>query len=150
MPLCAQDPVKGAQLAGEWGTREAFVAVVTTNLPMIFPLLKLWFTPLFDTALRSSQKTYKIPTGFRTIGGGGGGDSNSRNRRGTPSANPITTNLTSYNDSEERMVDVVKMEDLDTRPPDRILVSNKVEVTSEERTSGNSRHDIHRVIDKSW
>ncbi|EOO02314.1 hypothetical protein UCRPA7_2195 [Phaeoacremonium minimum UCRPA7] len=34
------DPVNGAQLAGEWGTREAFVSVATTNLPMLFPLLR--------------------------------------------------------------------------------------------------------------
>lgn len=32
-------PVNGTQIAGQWGTREAFVAVFTINLPMIFLLL---------------------------------------------------------------------------------------------------------------
>jgi len=150
------DPVNGAQLAGEWGTREAFVAVITTNLPMIFPLLKLWLTPLFGSAMRSSQKTYKMPTGFRTIGGGGG-ESHSRNRRGPPSANPITANSTTFSESEERMVDEVKMQDLkafaapasDNRPPDGILVSNQVEVTHEDRNSRNSEQHVQRGHE-SW
>ena len=34
----AQDPVNGAQLAGSWAVRETFIAVVTTNLPMVYPL----------------------------------------------------------------------------------------------------------------
>jgi hypothetical protein len=145
-----QDPINGAQLAGQWGTREAFVAVVTTNLPMIFPLLKSWFTPLFGTMLRSTQKSYKNPTGFRTIGGGGG-DSNSKQRRAHPSVNPITTNLTSYNESEERMVDeLVKLEDLNKRQPNGIIVSNQVNVTREQRNSQNGGQGKQRIVDESW
>ncbi|UNI23416.1 hypothetical protein JDV02_009236 [Purpureocillium takamizusanense] len=136
------DPINGAQLAGSWGTRESFVAVITTNLPMIFPLFKSWLTPLFGSALNSSQKTYKTPAGFQTIGGGGG-NSHSRNRRGPPSANPITANMT-FSESEEQMVKGVKMQTLGYRtasssgeqgPPGSIVVSKQVDVTSEDRDS---------------
>ncbi|KEY69046.1 hypothetical protein S7711_03344 [Stachybotrys chartarum IBT 7711] len=53
--LLVSDPVNGAQLAGSWAVRETFVAVVTTNLPMLFPHFKKWFSPLVS-AIRS-----KIP-----------------------------------------------------------------------------------------
>ncbi|KAJ2893054.1 hypothetical protein MKZ38_009074 [Zalerion maritima] len=147
------DPVHGAQLAGEWGTREAFVAVVTTNLPMIFPLLRIWLGPLIPSVLRSSQKAYiKTPTGFRTIGGGGGGGNPSysgRNRRGgPPSANPITANMT-FTESEERMMNDVKMQDMKTGGATTttnsehtsigIVVSHEVDIRTED--IGSSNHD---------
>ncbi|KAK7421592.1 hypothetical protein QQX98_002059 [Neonectria punicea] len=150
------DPVNGAQLAGSWGTREAFVAVITTNLPILFPLFRTWLTPLFGTVMRSSQKTYNTPSGFRTIGGGGGGSGEqSRSRRGPPTANPITANM-SFNDSEERIVDEVKMQNFkastrpvsdDQAPATGIVVSNQVEVTREDRSSQNSDH-VHRA--REW
>ncbi|KAH6972115.1 hypothetical protein BKA56DRAFT_593736 [Ilyonectria sp. MPI-CAGE-AT-0026] len=140
------DPVNGAALAGAWGTREAFVAVITTNLPLLFPLLRAWFTPLFGSMLRSSQKTYQTPSGFRTIGGGGG-DGQSRRNRKPPTANPITANIT-LNDSEERIVTDVKMQPLKVSstpvsadyPSNGIVVSNEVEVAHEDRSSHHSEH----------
>jgi hypothetical protein len=157
VPPYPQDPVNGPALAGEWGTREAFVAVITTNLPMLFPLFKLWLSPLFSTLLRSSQKTYKTPSGFRTIGGGGGGEFHPAHRRGPASVNPITANLSTYSESEERMVGEVKLEDLkvsaspasDSQPPSGILVSNQVDVTHEEITSRNGQLPFQRVHE-SW
>ncbi|KAH7139583.1 hypothetical protein B0J13DRAFT_596686 [Dactylonectria estremocensis] len=139
------DPVNGAALAGAWGTREAFVAVITTNLPLLFPLLRAWFTPLFGSMLRSSQKAYQTPSGFRTIGGGGDGES--RRNRGPPTAKPITANMT-LNDSEERIVDDVEMQPLKISstsvsadyPSNGIVVSNEVEVTHEDRSSQHSEH----------
>ncbi|KAF6806947.1 hypothetical protein CSOJ01_08521 [Colletotrichum sojae] len=138
------DPVNGAQLAGTWGTRETFVAVVTTNLPMIFPLIRTWLQPLWPSALSSSKKAYQTPSGFRTIGGGGGnGNSRSHDRRtGPPSANPITANMT-FTESEERIMLDVKMQDMKnstspapgSKPPNGIVVSNEIEVTMEDRTS---------------
>lgn len=141
-----QDPVNGAALAGAWGTREAFVAVITTNLPLLFPLLRAWFTPLLGSMLRSSQKTYQTPSGFRTIGGGGG-DGQRRRNRGPPTANPITANIT-LNDSEEHIVDDVKMQPLNISstpvstdyPSNGIVVSNEVEVAHEDRSSHHSEH----------
>ncbi|KAF9871151.1 hypothetical protein CkaCkLH20_11320 [Colletotrichum karsti] len=139
------DPVNGAQLAGTWGTRETFVAVVTTNLPMIFPLLRTWLKPLWPSMLRSSKKTYKTPTGFQTIGGGNGQyGPRSYDRRTNPSsANAITTNAT-FTESEERIMKDVKLQDIKgssvsptpgSKPPNGIVVSNEIEVTTEDRTS---------------
>ncbi len=79
-------------------------------MPIIFPRLKLWFKvhlgPLLS--LRSSNKSYNTPTGFRTIGGGDGnpkGGVVARQRRNpVPSVNHIPTKLT-FTESEERLVE---------------------------------------------
>ncbi len=123
---------------------------------MIFPLFKSWLTPLFGSALSSSNKAYKTPTGFQTIGGGGG-NSHSRNRRGPPSANPITVNMT-FSESEERMVDGVKMQTLgystasssgNHGPPGSIVVSKQVDITTEDRSSHNGEQNPQQVRD-AW
>ncbi|KAI8179125.1 hypothetical protein K4K54_003860 [Colletotrichum sp. SAR 10_86] len=49
--LIISDPVNGASQAGSWAVRETFVAVVTTNVPMIFPLIRRWFSPIFGTVV---------------------------------------------------------------------------------------------------
>jgi hypothetical protein len=108
--LPPQDPVNGAQQAGSWACRETFVAVVTSNLPMIFPLLRRFFAPLLGTIRSFSSKL---------SGGGGGGyssglshrsagehfrleDKNPRRGQGPRTANPIT-NFT-FSESEERII----------------------------------------------
>lgn len=150
-PGGGKDPIDGAQLAGEWGNREAFVAVVTTNLPMIFHLLRSWLTRLFGTAFGSSEKTYKFPSGFQTIGGGAG-ESSSRKRRAQRTVHPISANLT-FSESEERIVDNVKMNDLEAfgapstrrdHSPGGIVVSNQVEITHEDRNSHLGESDQPR------
>ncbi|XXH01068.1 hypothetical protein Hte_007419 [Hypoxylon texense] len=114
--LIVTDPVNGAQLAGSWAVRETFVAVVTTNLPMIFPLFKVWLGPILGsllTTMRSQQKLTdkESRSDLRTFGGGGNSKQSWRRRGGgPPTANPIT-NIT-FSESEERMVDEVKMQDL--------------------------------------
>ncbi|KAL0931393.1 uncharacterized protein CTRU02_214128 [Colletotrichum truncatum] len=55
--LIISDPVNGAQQAGSWAVRETFVAIVTTNLPMIFPLLRKWFSPVFGTITSTFSRT---------------------------------------------------------------------------------------------
>jgi len=64
------DPTNGAQLAGEWGTREAFVAVFTTNLPMIFPLFKNWAKSLFHDTLRITHDSNVLQKEVQIIGSG--------------------------------------------------------------------------------
>ncbi|UZP38647.1 hypothetical protein NXS19_006463 [Fusarium pseudograminearum] len=140
------DPVHGAQLAGVWGTREAFVAVMTTNLPILFPLFRVWLTPVFGSILRSSHKTsYQYPTGFQTIGGGGrSGKSSDPSRRGPPTANPISVNM-SFNSSEERIVKIEAhgMANLNQERnkgvQKGIMVSNMVEIVLEDKKDGGSR-----------
>ncbi|EWG49071.1 hypothetical protein FVEG_08689 [Fusarium verticillioides 7600] len=146
------DPVHGAELAGSWGTREAFVAVMTTNLPILFPLFRVWLTPIFGSVLRSSHKTsYKYPSGFQTIGGGGrSGKSNDPSRRGPPTANPISANM-SFNNSEERIVkaEAHRMNDLtDYSAPKGIIVSNVVEVIHEDKKGDSSRS--REGSERSW
>ncbi|CAH0054412.1 unnamed protein product [Clonostachys solani] len=151
------DPVNGPQLAGSWGIREAFTAVMTTNLPMIFPLFKTWLRPWFESALRSSEKAYnyRTPNGFQTIGGGGanGSKSFSRNKRSGPASEThITANMT-FNGSEEQIIDDVKMQSFkvtagpvsgsDGQPRPGITISNQVEVTTEER--GGQQQNPARV-----
>lgn len=142
--FCTQDPVNGGQLAAEWGTRETFIAVVTTNLPMIFPLFKVWLAPFLPSTLRSSSnnKAYKTPgSGFVTIGGGG---ASSHARKTTRNSTMISANMTFDNESEERIIkdgSDVKMQHLvatsDTqRRQGAILVSKQVSVTTEEFGSG--------------
>jgi hypothetical protein len=47
--LILTDEVNGAQQAGSWAVRETFVAVITSNLPMIFPLVSRWGKPLLGS-----------------------------------------------------------------------------------------------------
>ncbi|RMX77070.1 hypothetical protein D0869_10164 [Hortaea werneckii] len=99
--LIVKDPINGAQLAGSWAVRETYVALVTTNLPMIYPffakLLGPWFNAWLST-VRPTQKTDDMP-GMQgelvTIGQSG---PSSKGRRSHP-----ITNIT-YNESEERIV----------------------------------------------
>jgi hypothetical protein len=114
--------------------------------------MKTWLAPYLPTSLRSSSnnKAYKTPGsgGFVTIGGGGAGNS-SRNRN-PHSAHHISANMT-FNESEERIVKGdgdVKMQDLHangTPHPNTIMVSKKVSVTTEDRTSERSVESFSRV-----
>lgn len=104
--------MNGAQLAGSWGVRETFVAVITTNLPMVFSLVKTILTPILGSLLTSVRSTNNkldsTPKDTSTFGGG----RNCWRGRGPPTANPIT-NVT-FSESEERIVGEVHMQDLKT------------------------------------
>ena len=147
--------MNGAEIADSWGTRETFVAVITTNLPMIFHLLRTWLATTFGGAFKSSQKTYKSPSGgFRSIGGS---DLPARTHRGPPSTNPIIENLT-FTESEERIVGDMKLHNLkvysgpvsDTHTSNGIVVSNQIEVTHETRSSHTSDHPPAQKVLEPW
>lgn len=102
-----KDPVNGAQLAGSWAVRETFVAVVTTNLPMIFPLVKHMLSPLLDTiaqSMRSSsdKRSTDRKRSIVTFGGGGGSSGQNWRGRGPRTANPIPQ--FTFSESEERIL----------------------------------------------
>ncbi len=80
---------------------------MTTNLPMIFPLVKRWLRPLLPKQLSASQKVEKSPTDFRTIGGGGGAQGPAA-RRKPISANALTD--FTHNASEEQVGNEVNKE----------------------------------------
>ncbi|KAH8434326.1 uncharacterized protein LDX57_011973 [Aspergillus melleus] len=166
------EPINGGQLSAAWGTREAFAAVITTNLPMIFHILRLWLNKAFGSAFASTGQTYKTPSGgFKTIGGGTYGESHSRsNKRGPGSGHPMTMDLT-FTESEERMMaEDVKMQNLKAfdsaavaeagqapgpgdpaAGPGGIVVSNRVEVTTEDRRSShNSNEPQPQRVHESW
>ncbi|TRX87955.1 hypothetical protein FHL15_011159 [Xylaria flabelliformis] len=116
--LIVTDPVGGAQTAGSWAVRETFVAVITTNLPMVFPLVSGWVKPIITSLARSVRsETYEKSTDGkfrRNVATFGGGVGNGQNRRGR---NPRTANsLTglTFTESEERMLSQgqVKLQDL--------------------------------------
>ncbi|KAF5000723.1 hypothetical protein FGRMN_1564 [Fusarium graminum] len=44
------NPINGAQLAASWAVRETFVAIMTTNIPMLFPTFKRWVVPIVERA----------------------------------------------------------------------------------------------------
>ncbi|GAP93387.1 putative integral membrane protein PTH11 [Rosellinia necatrix] len=149
------DPVNGAQLAGEWGTREAFVAVFTTNLPMIFPLIKTWTRPLFGSALWSSHKSSAAHEGTLTIGGGGS-RSGKRNPRRSSGVNMFTANM-SATSSDEHMVHEIPMQNLkitgkpstNSYPSNAVYVTNQIEVIHEDASSHSG--DLKRQrIHENW
>ncbi|CAK7202052.1 hypothetical protein SEUCBS139899_004771 [Sporothrix eucalyptigena] len=112
--LIVTNPVTGAQQAGSWACRETFVAVVTSNLPMIFPLVRHWGSPIFS-GLRSSMSSKSKSKNTGGNGGTGGNhtggtgrsvngmfileDKNPRRGMGPRSVHPLP-NMT-FSESEE-------------------------------------------------
>ncbi|TVY93242.1 hypothetical protein LAWI1_G002373 [Lachnellula willkommii] len=151
MPI-SRDPVHGAQLAGEWGTREAFVSVVTTNLPMIYPLLKTWLAPIFGSTIYSRSASSKHPSGFQTIGGGDGNTSEGgRGRRQLTGSKSQATSNASFGGSEERIIGDVKMQNLTftaeptasaNPPPKGIMVSSEFQIV-DDKISNDDRNIGH-------
>ncbi|KFA71447.1 hypothetical protein S40288_04305 [Stachybotrys chartarum IBT 40288] len=152
------DPENGARAAGQWGTRETFVAVVTTNLPMIFPLLKTYLTPVFGTMLRSrasSRRQYQKPRGgVQTIGSSG----KRRSDRGGSDATAMTGTTLALTESEERAIRYAKSRraSLSSMPWNSaqrargILVSSEFRVTSEDGRYEDPRDAQARTINQSW
>ncbi|KAH6632195.1 hypothetical protein F5144DRAFT_244773 [Chaetomium tenue] len=100
-----QDPVNGAQKAGSWAVRETFVAVVTSNLPILSSLIARCFRPIIGSlpslssstnrAARSSQNGDVKLRGFIIE------NKNPRRGMGPRSVNPIPN--FSGHDSEENI-----------------------------------------------
>lgn len=97
----AQDPINGGKQSGTWAVRETFVAVITTNFPMAFTLIKGMLGPAFKS-VRTSTKTAheqepRRSEQLQTFGSGKKGEK----VRGV--GNPTATNML-FSASEERMV----------------------------------------------
>ncbi|KAF4337368.1 integral membrane protein PTH11 [Fusarium beomiforme] len=58
--LLVSDSINGPQLAASWALRETFVAIMTTNIPMLFPTFKKWAVPIVERA-GSSLSIYRSP-----------------------------------------------------------------------------------------
>ncbi|KAJ3566091.1 hypothetical protein NPX13_g7265 [Xylaria arbuscula] len=147
------DPVNGAQLAGQWGTREAFVAVFTTNLPLIFPLIKTWLAPIFGSAIRSTQKSYMLHDGSNTIGASG-----SRGGKRGPKQSAGFTSKLSATDSREMIVQEIPLQNVrvsgepsthSSYSPNVVYISTEVDVVHE-NASGISDDDKKHGIHENW
>jgi hypothetical protein len=124
--------------------RETFVAVVTTNLPMVFPLVKHLLSPILSSIAKSVKSASERQSTDRkrslvTFGGGGG--TQSWRGRGPRTANPITE--FTFTESEERILDQngqVKMQ---------VLTTVQHNATSS-GGSGNSPERVGSADKKIW
>ncbi|SPO04999.1 related to integral membrane protein PTH11 [Cephalotrichum gorgonifer] len=153
------DPINGGQLAGTWGTRETFVAVITTNLPMIFPLFRAWLRPIFGSTAASKKTSYPQNSAFQTIGGTGG---NSRARKPGAMGDPLSANVT-FSESEEHIVrddNAYSMKvfgggsdstsSRSNAPVNGIVVSNEVRVISGNREDMDPERGEPGAYGKAW
>ncbi|KAK8103344.1 uncharacterized protein PG998_010377 [Apiospora kogelbergensis] len=114
--LIITNPVTGAQQAGSWAVRETFVAVITTNLPMVFPMFRIWLYPIAGTVRQYSSRALSHLSKDSRSGITGGStkpqqlggafsldDRNPRRGKGVRSVDHIT-GLT-FSESEERLYD---------------------------------------------
>ncbi|KAI0392821.1 hypothetical protein F5Y17DRAFT_477232 [Xylariaceae sp. FL0594] len=109
--LIITDPVAGAQTAGSWAVRETFVAVLTANLPMVFPLVSALLRPVISSARSAYYPHHASPKNnesdkrklksFVTIGGTG--EKRKLGRGGRSGTGMTTTGLT-FTESEERIL----------------------------------------------
>jgi hypothetical protein len=133
-----QDPVNGAQLAGSWAVRETFVAVVTTNLPMVYPLLTIIFGPCigsFLSSMRSTNKHGDMARGSKSLASYG--DNTGYSSKG-PRSNPMT-NVT-FSESEERIVGVIELNDMKDR-------SESGSSNTIDRSRGGFNTDIQKDVE---
>ncbi|KAI1398260.1 hypothetical protein F4819DRAFT_489745 [Hypoxylon fuscum] len=99
------NPVNGAQQAGSWAVRETFVAVITTNMPIVFPFIRSQVTPIFDSlvqSVRGSTDKKSVNGTPRSLITWGGGGKQSWRGRGPRTPNPITE--FTFSESEEHML----------------------------------------------
>ena len=91
--MLLQDPINGAQQAGSWAVRETFVAVVTSNLPMIGPFTARLFHPIIGSLRSLSTSSNKLSKLSRSGDIKAGAfkleDKNPRRGMGPRSVNPI-------------------------------------------------------------
>lgn len=99
--LITIDPIDGAPVSGTWAVRETFVAVITTNFPMAFTLIKGMLGPAFKSYQRSSKTAHdpeaKHSDQLQTFG------SSKKGEKIRGMGNPTATNML-FSESEERMV----------------------------------------------
>ncbi|PGH06142.1 hypothetical protein GX51_02530 [Blastomyces parvus] len=167
--ICVEvDTAHGAELAGKWGTRETFVSVITTNLPMMFPFVRMIQRPMLGSAVAASPTQSRHPVSFRTSnrsGGGGYSDdshkysshtchglkASSNNKHATNATLPLT-------ESEEQIVQDVRLQNVNvsaevsTAGPQQqqqqqsrdIVVSREFHVTEER--AGRNRIWNHGIV----
>ncbi|KAM7211357.1 hypothetical protein V8F06_013265 [Rhypophila decipiens] len=117
--LILTDPVNGAQMAGSWAVRETFVAVITSNIPMIVPLISRWARPVLGSLRSLTSHVGKASGLSRSADSRGPGvfrleDKNPRRGMGPRSIHPITG--LSFDGSQERIYPDQQTNEHDRRP----------------------------------
>lgn len=106
--LLSIDPKNGAPLSGNWGLREAFVAIITTNFPVVFTLIKGMLGPAFKSVGTTDQ--YNKAKASSRAGGGaqldtfGSSSKDRRSRKVRDGTNRMTTTQMLFSESEEKIV----------------------------------------------
>ncbi|KAL2682614.1 hypothetical protein Neosp_007066 [[Neocosmospora] mangrovei] len=114
--LLVSDPINGAQLAGSWAVRETFVAVLVTNLPMLFPQLKKWIIPLV-ARVSSSLSISRNPSSSRAESRFSNITSlDSWRRKSRRSSRPISINPPRNNESEVTIIDDINLPEVELQP----------------------------------
>lgn len=145
-------------MAGSWAVRETFVAVITTNLPMLWKFLRVVVSPLlgsFASRSRSLSGFWRSnnkkggggggggrtpePGSFQLQdttgsqhGGGGGGDKMSKNagRRGPKTLYPVTV----LSESEERIMHAEQQQ--------QMMMEGSGGIARGDSNSSQGRHDV--------
>ncbi|KAL6364931.1 hypothetical protein LRP88_00904 [Fusarium phalaenopsidis] len=114
--LLVSDPVNGAQLAGSWAVRETFVAVLVTNLPMLFPQFKKWAVPLV-ARVSSSLSASRNPSSSRAESRFSNITSlDTWRRKSRRSSRPISINPPRNNESEVTIIDEINLPEAELQP----------------------------------
>ena len=152
----------GAQQAGSWAVRETFVAVVVSNLPIIYSLLRGMFKSLSEYTISISKRSTVGSSRPVRLGDMSGSRSRDRPVRSGRSRDP-------YPLTSSSLEHIVQEEDLerksfDNRPSaptpsaalegpsvdscsPRIMVATRTEVSSEDKSQvlGRGNNDIDGI-----
>lgn len=105
--LLTTDPKNGAPVSGNWSIREAFVAVITTNFPVAFTLVKGMLGPAFTSRGTSDPSKLKGSSGGETgtqLYSMRDSEKGRRLGRGRDGASKMTMTQMLLSESEENMV----------------------------------------------
>jgi hypothetical protein len=105
--LLTIDPKTGAPVSGNWAIREAFVAIITTNFPVVFSLVKGMLGPAFSSRGTSDPSKLKGSSGHEmgtNLESKGGSESARRTGKGREGASKMTTTQMLLSESEENIL----------------------------------------------
>ena len=142
--LIVTNPITGAQQAGSWACRETFVAVVTSNAPMIFPLIKRWGSPLFSSVRSGlASKSRSKRSGGTGASRSANGmiileDKNPRRGQGPLSVNPIPNTM--FSESEEAINEHIHQQQLQAQRQAQKQAQKQAQEKGDAQDSSHYRH----------
>ncbi|KAK2003776.1 hypothetical protein LX36DRAFT_720764 [Colletotrichum falcatum] len=136
--LIITDPINGAQQAGSWAVRETFVAIVTSNVPMVFPLVRRWLSPVLGTITNTlsrgtnnrygnSKRSHLPGPGSIQLGDVAEGSASGSKKKGRPPYSQYPVTEFTVSGSEEH---------LNKSPVPPGTISKNVEICVKEESGG--------------